>query len=197
MRIGGLDVVSAASDFADETAFGCEVRGGFVQDTPDDVEPVSPAIEGELGLGAAFRRQRGHAFGVHIGRIGDDEVVALAADRPKQVAAVQRDAISEAMIADVARGDGECILRYVDRVDFGMGKMPRRENGEAARAGAEIEHASDIGGIHQRGAFARFAREMRVQEFADEGARYDHALIDIEGQSPHIDLVDEIGGRFA
>ncbi len=36
---------------------------------------------------------------------------------------------------------------------------------------------------------------MRVQQFADEGARHDGALVDIERQAAHVDLVDEIGGR--
>jgi hypothetical protein len=34
---------------------------------------------------------------------------------------------------------------------------------------------------------------MRVQQFADEGARHDHTLIDIERQPAHVDLVDEVG----
>src|SRR5437868_2845558 len=38
---------------------------------------------------------------------------------------------------------------------------------------------------------------MRIQEFADEGARHDGALVDIERQPAHIDLVDEIGGRLS
>src|SRR5246127_4626756 len=38
---------------------------------------------------------------------------------------------------------------------------------------------------------------MRVQDFADIGARHDHALVDIEGQAAHIDLVDEIGRGLA
>ena len=38
---------------------------------------------------------------------------------------------------------------------------------------------------------------MRLQQLADEGARNDDALVDIERQAAHVDLVDEIGGRFA
>ena len=38
---------------------------------------------------------------------------------------------------------------------------------------------------------------MLIQQFADEGARHDHALVDIERQAAHVDLVDEIGGRFS
>ena len=38
---------------------------------------------------------------------------------------------------------------------------------------------------------------MLLQQFADEGARHDDALVDIERQAAHVDLVDEVGGRFS
>ena len=112
---------------------------------------------------------------------------------------MQRDPVLEAVIGDVARGDGEGVLGNVHRVDPGIGKIPAREDREAAGAGAEVEHAFDLGGIlDQRAAgFVILAAEMRVQQFADEGARHDGALVDIERQAAHVDLVDEIGGGFA
>src|SRR5262249_46604539 len=36
-----------------------------------------------------------------------------------------------------------------------------------------------------------------LQEFTDEGAWHDHALVDVEWQAAHVDLVDEVGGGFA
>ena len=84
---------------------------------------------------------------IDIGRIGDDQVVALAAERLEQVAAVQRDAVFEPVIGDIARGDLERVLGDIDRIDRGIGKMPRGEDRKAAGAGAEIEHAFDRGGI--------------------------------------------------
>jgi hypothetical protein len=136
------------------------VRASFADDAPDDVEPVGTAVEGELRLGAAFRRQRGHAFGIDVRRIGDDQIVALAAERSEEIAAVQRDAVFEAVFADIARGDRERVLGNVHGIDSGARKMPRGEDGEAAGAGAEVEHAFDIGGVHQRSAFAVVAGEM-------------------------------------
>src|SRR4029077_15356107 len=74
-------------------------------------------------------------------------------------------------------------------------EMPCGQDRETARAGAEVEHASDLRGLaDQRGVRAA---EMRVQQFADEGTRYDHALVDIERQAAHVGLVDEIGGGLA
>ena len=73
----------------------------------------------------------------------------------------------------------------------------RGEDREASRSRAEIEHALDGRGIVDQRASLAVAAEMRLQELADEGARNDDALVDIEGQAAHVDLVDEIGGRFA
>ena len=42
------------------------MRCGLVEDALDDVEAVGAAIEREFRLGAAFARQRGHAFGIDI-----------------------------------------------------------------------------------------------------------------------------------
>ena len=82
----------------------------LVKQAADDVEPVRPAVERDLRLGAALARQRGHAFGVDIGRIRDDEIVAVVAERLEQIAAIQCQAVVEAVVGDVARGDLECIL---------------------------------------------------------------------------------------
>ena len=38
---------------------------------------------------------------------------------------------------------------------------------------------------------------MLLQQFADERARHDGALVDIERQAAHVDLVDEVGGGFS
>ena len=38
---------------------------------------------------------------------------------------------------------------------------------------------------------------MRVQQFPDEGTRHDHPFVDIERQTAHIDLVDEIRRGFS
>jgi hypothetical protein len=38
---------------------------------------------------------------------------------------------------------------------------------------------------------------MLLQQFADERARHDGALVDIERQAAHVDLVDEVGRGFS
>ncbi len=54
--------VAAAADLAQQPALRRQVPSGLVQDAADDVEAVGAAVEGELGFGAAFARQPGHAL---------------------------------------------------------------------------------------------------------------------------------------
>ncbi len=99
------------------------------------------------------------------------------------------------MLGDVALRDLERIGREVHRIDRRIGKGPRSENSETARAGAEIEHARDFCRIAELkpGVIAK----MLVQDFADERARHDGPLVHIERQAAHVDLVEQIGGGFA
>src|SRR5689334_10706273 len=69
------------------------------------------------------------------------------------------------------------------------------QDGKTPAAGAEVEHACDLRWIaDQRGRI--LAAEMRIKEFANEGSRYDGALVDIERQAAHPDFFDEIGRRL-
>src|SRR4051794_23424822 len=49
----GLEQFAAAADFAQQAAAGVQLLAGFLQNSPDDAEPVRPAIERDLRLGAA------------------------------------------------------------------------------------------------------------------------------------------------
>src|SRR3982074_3705760 len=42
-----------------------------------------------------------------------------------------------------------------------------------------------------------FAAEMGIEQLADEGARHDHALVDVKGQAAQVDFVDEVSCRFS
>src|SRR5882724_9975088 len=163
-RIGRFERGPAAADLAQQPAFGRQMPPGLVKNAADDVEAVGSAIEGKLRLGAAFARQSGHANPIDIGRVGDDQVVALVADRPEQVAAVQHHPFLKAEAGNVAGGDVERILGDVDRVDRRVRKAPARQNGKTAGAGAEVEHVFDPSGIVDQadGPFIVLT-EMRIQ----------------------------------
>ena len=83
---------------------------GFFQDAADHIKSVGAAIEREFRLGAAFARQLRHAFGIDIGRIGNNQVVTRLGDRPEQIAAMQSYALAKTVIGNIARGDIERVL---------------------------------------------------------------------------------------
>src|SRR5258708_6373140 len=116
---------------------------GLVQDAADDIEAVGAAVEGEFWLGAAFARQLGHALRVDIGWIGDDQVVTPPAEWGEQVAPMQGYDVVKSIVGDVSFGDVERARGNIYRVDARIGKIPARQDREAARAGAEGEHGFD------------------------------------------------------
>jgi hypothetical protein len=58
----------------------------------------------------ALARQLRHALRVDIGRIGDNQVVAPVAERPKQIAPVKAYPVFKTVIGNVARGDFKGVL---------------------------------------------------------------------------------------
>jgi hypothetical protein len=93
----------------------------------------------EPRLAAILGGLRGHRIGRHVRRVGYDEVVAPVGKFRVEIRLQQRYALAEAVVVDVASRDRERRSREVGGVDAGSRKARREQNGEAARAGAEIE----------------------------------------------------------
>jgi len=85
----GFKQFAATADFAQQPAMRRQVVARFIQNASHDIEPICAAVERQLRLEPAFARQRGHAFGIHIGWIADDQVVHVTAERFEQIAPVQ------------------------------------------------------------------------------------------------------------
>jgi hypothetical protein len=109
-----------------------------------------------------------------IGRIAQDQVVALALDGGEQVGLDRPHAVFERVIGDVAAGHGEGVGRDVDRIDRGIGEGVGHQDRQAAGAGAQVEGAAHGFGILDPGLEAAF------QQFGEIGARHDDALVHIE-----------------
>ena len=138
---------AAPADLADQPTIRRQMVGRVAQDPAHHVETVGAAVEGELRLGPALRRQRRHAFSVDIRRVGDDQVVFGVTERGEQVAAMQADPVIEPVFADIRVGDVDRTLGDIDGIDRGVRKMLRGEDREASRSRAEIEHPLDRAGI--------------------------------------------------
>ena len=164
--------------------------GASLENPPNDVEPVRAARMGHARLGGVFGRKFRQRLGVDIGRIGQNEIVARDFKRREQIAFDQPHAIGKPVLFDIAPGDGERVGRKVRRVDARVGKDARGEDRDRAPARAEVENAGDVLRIAGQPVVLG---EGRDQQFADEAARRDDALVDVERHAPDIGAVQEVG----
>ncbi|EXI68806.1 MAG: hypothetical protein AW07_04304 [Candidatus Accumulibacter sp. SK-11] len=159
------------------------------EDGACQVEPVVAAGKCQRRFVPVFGRQAGHRRRPDVGRIGDDQVVAAAAEAGEEVALKQADAVAELVVGDVAPGDGEGVGRQVDGIDAGGRKGLRGNDRQATRAGAQVEDAADRLRLVDPGC------ELLVEQFGNERTGDDHPLIDVEAMLAEPGFVAQVGGR--
>ncbi len=159
------------------------------QQAAHEVHAVGAASERQRRFRQVLGRQRGHAAGIDVRRIAQDQV-PRPGQRRQAVRFDQRDAIVELMARHI---DG-CNLERFGR-DVGCGDLHVRvgqggQDGEAAVAGAQVEHLTRV--------LAEPVVDAAVgQQFGDEAARHDRAFVDVEGHALQPGFLGEIGGRLA
>ena len=189
-----LEAFARAADLANKRAACFQMLGPFAEDPSHDVEPVLSARVRYFRLGRVLGRKARDRPLVDIGRIRQDQVIAGVSDRSEQIALLQRDAVFKPMLFQVALRDFERGGRDVDGHDARIGKDARGENGERSAAGAQIEDGCDARWVAGPRAILG---EGGCQQFADQAARDDDALVDIERHALDIGAVQEIGGGLA
>ena len=185
-REGGFELGAAAADLADQGAVLGEMPRRFGEDAAHQVEPVVARRQRHARLVPVFRRQLRHGAGIDIGRVAQDQVIALALQRREEIAAMERDAIAEPMARHVAPRQRQRAGRQVRGIDARAREGERRQDGEATGAGAEIEHALDPARIADR-------QDAVGQHVADEGARDQRAAIGMEAHAVHVGRAHQIG----
>ena len=103
---------------------------------------------------------------------------------------MERNTVPQAMGGHVAARQRQRTGREIDCIDPGAREDQRCQDGEAARAGAEIEHATHARGIGDRQGAAH-------QEIADEGARDQGAAVDVETHAVHVGGTHQVRRRQA
>ena len=102
----------------------------------------------------------------------------------------QGDAVSQAMLIDVDAGHGQRFVADVHGIDHHVRVGHGGQHGEAAVAGAQVEHA--VGLVAEPGVDAAVG-----QHFGDEGTGHDHALVHVEGHALQPGLVRQVGCGLA
>jgi len=179
------------SDFDDQKASAGEVAWRLCEDAAHQIQPVAPAGKRESRLAPVFPRKSPHRSFSHVRGIAQDQVVAAAGERSKEIRLDELYATLQPIRRDVAPCHIERWAGNVDRVDVCTPEFERGENCQATGAGAQIEDASD------RRLGSKPGREPLAEQFRDVRARNDHSLIDIEPMFAKPGFVREIGGGFS
>ncbi len=109
----------------------------------------------------------------------------FAFQRGEQIGAQQANPASQMVFENVSPGDGQRSGRNICGIDSGAPECARSEDGEAARPGAQVEHAPRRPAHPGLQAITEKLREM--------GARHDDATVDVERQAGEPSFVQQVG----
>ena len=189
-----LERLAAAAHLADQRPARRQMFGRLAQDAAHDVEPVRSSGMRERRLGRIFRRKVSDCRRVHIRRVRQDQVEAGAFERREKIALLERNAIPQPVLFEVARGHFQRAWREVDRLDARIREDARGEDRERTAARAEVQRRRDAFRIADE---RIVLGESRHHQFANQTARDDDALVDIERYALDIGAVDKVGGGLA
>ena len=79
--------------------------GGVYQDPANEIEAVIAARVGEQRFRLEFGRKGPNGRLGYIGWIRQDQIIAATVERREEVRLLQRDAVAETVVRDIALGD--------------------------------------------------------------------------------------------
>ncbi len=159
------------ADLDHQQSPGAQMPPRLTQDDAHRVQPVAPGGERDARLVPVLRGQTAQLRRSHVRRIRHDDIVGGAAQSAEVIRSQQPHAPREAVAPHVVARHLERRRRDVDRVDPGPRQRQRAGDGDAARAGAEVEHAPHPRRIDPR-------RKAPLDELGDRRARNQHPRID-------------------
>ena len=178
------------ADLDDQDAVVGQVVTRLAQNSTHDIQAIVTGAQRQRRLMAEFLRHVGEIEGIHVGRIGDDQVIALARHTREQVRLHGDDTPCHVVTFDVATRDFQRLAADIDQVDLGGRHHQRGGDTDAAGTGAHVQHAS-------RRQFREPGREAALDQLGDRRARNQHTLIDIEGHAGEEGLAEQIRQRLA
>ena len=169
------------------------VGGRCAQQSADKVHAIDAtgdvAVERQCGFGPEFRRQLGHAVGIDIGRVAQNQVVR-ATVVGQAVALVQDDALVQTMAFHIDAGHFQRLGTDVRGLHHDIGVNQRGQHGQAAVAGAEVQYP--VGGLVEPVIQVAFD-----QHLGNQRARHNGALIHVKRHALQPGFMGQVGGGFA
>ena len=130
----------AIADFDNQHALFGQMIRRLGEHAPHQVQAIVAAGQAQLRLVLVFGRHIGEILGIHIRRVGYDQVKTLARQPSKTVALHGVHAFLKAVALDVLIGHFQRLKRQITQHHFGLGKLVGTGNANAARAGTQIEN---------------------------------------------------------
>jgi len=159
------------------------------QDTPHQIQAITPAMQRELRFMAKFSRQGAHHRCSDIGRVAQYQVVTFAGKGGEQVRAMQLHSGCQLVVAQVAAGNRQRGAGNVCAINLRAREGVSGDNGQAAGTRTQVKNGA--GRLTQPGLHAA------AQQFSDIGTRHDNALINVEAVFTQPGLACQVGGRQA
>jgi hypothetical protein len=200
---------TVVAEFDNEEAAGFEVTRGLRYELPVEFVAFFAAEEGGGGFVVAdFGWEVAHLFSADVGRVGDYEIEEKrcttsggSRERVEQIGFEECDAIRKAEAGGAALGDDEGGGGDVGGVDQGAGEFFGECDGDAARAGADVDDGETFTGEFGIAARAEFADGQAVESYFDEvlgfRARDEDVGSDFEFEAPEFLFAGEVLRGFA
>ena len=179
------------ADLDDQQTVGLEMLLRAGEDRARQIEAIFTAGQRQFGFPPVLVGQGGHRTRLDVGGVGDDQVVAALLEAGKEISLDESNARRQVVVFNVVPGHREGVRRNIDGVDPGGGEGVRRDDGQACRAGAQVENGADCLGIVDPW------RQLLAQQLGNEGTRHDHPLIDVETVLAEPGFVGQVGDRQA
>jgi hypothetical protein len=134
-----------------------------------------------------FGGQLRHGRRVHIGRIAEDQVVALSIQCGEEVGLMQMYAVLQAITPHICAGYGEGLGGNVHRIHFGVRKAQSQDDGHTAGTCADLQNALYLRRLYP-------GREALFNKGLQQTARDEDTLIDAKTQSGKPGFTGDVGG---
>jgi hypothetical protein len=179
------------SDLHDQHTAFAEVLGRAGHDPPHEIQPVFAPGKRERRFASILQRELAHGGCGDVRGIRENQVVAAAGEACEEVGLDEIDSPLQAVVRDVTLRDFERGAGNVCGVDVRARKSERREDREATRARAEIQHSP-----HAKLRSDPW-RELLPEQFRDVRPRHDRAFVDVEPMLAEPRFAQEISGGLA
>ncbi len=186
---GANGVALIKSDFNEDGTGWFKVSRSLGRDDPVGREPIWATIEGKGRIERAdFRRKGLKDLGRDIGRVGDDEIEALASVESGEPVALQHlQTLADAVPFGVLARGGESFGSKINGEGRCVGAVGENGNRDAAGSGAQIKQAPA----------GWQACNCKIDQQFGFGTWLERSGIEPERQAVKLAFADDAGNRFA